>query len=155
MGIISFIKDAGKNIFGSNKAEAAEDREKQIKSQLEKYNISGVYVSVNDDIVNLSGKVSTPLEKRRAVMIAGNIEGISSVDDKIMLSLNGQEIQKDINVEQEFYTVEKGDTLSGISKQVYGDASKYNAIFEANTPMLEDADKIYPGQKLIIPELKD
>ncbi len=86
-------------------------------------------------------------------MIAGNIEGIASVDDKIMLTLDGQEIQKDLNQEKEFYTVKAGDTLSGISQTVYGDASKYNAIFEANTPMLEDADKIYSGQVLIIPEL--
>ena len=52
-----------------------------------------------------------------------------------------------------FYTVKSGDTLSKIAKAHYGDASKYNAIFEANTLMLKDPDKIYPGQKLRIPQL--
>jgi nucleoid-associated protein YgaU len=28
-------------------------------------------------------------------------------------------------------------------------------IFEANTPMLENPDKIFPGQVLLIPDLKD
>ena len=44
-----------------------------------------------------------------------------------------------------------GDTLSTISKQYYGDPNKYNAIFEANKPMLKSPDLIYPGQMLRIP----
>jgi nucleoid-associated protein YgaU len=51
--------------------------------------------------------------------------------------------------------VVKGDTLSAISKKYYGDANKYNAIFEANKPMLSNPDKIYPGQKLRIPALSN
>jgi nucleoid-associated protein YgaU len=50
-----------------------------------------------------------------------------------------------------FYTVVKGDTLSKIAKEFYGDASKYPVIFEANTPMLKDPDLIYPGQVLRVP----
>ncbi len=45
-----------------------------------------------------------------------------------------------------FVTVEKGDTFSAISLRVYGDANKYNKIFEANKPLLMHPDKIYPGQ---------
>jgi nucleoid-associated protein YgaU len=50
------------------------------------------------------------------------------------------------------YTVQKGDTLSKISKQYYGDANKYNRIFEANRDQLSDPDKIKPGQVLKIPQ---
>ena len=50
-----------------------------------------------------------------------------------------------------FYTVQKGDTLSAIAKQYYGNANLYMAIFEANTPMLDHPDRIYPGQVLRIP----
>ena len=50
-----------------------------------------------------------------------------------------------------FYTVQKGDTLSAISKRHYGDANAYNSIFEANRPMLDHPDRIYPGQVLRIP----
>jgi len=49
------------------------------------------------------------------------------------------------------YTVQKGDTLSKISKQYYGDANKYMRIFEANKDKLKDPDKIQPGQVLTIP----
>ena len=49
------------------------------------------------------------------------------------------------------YTVQKGDTLSKISKEYYGDANKYMKIFEANKDKLKDPDKIQPGQVLTIP----
>ena len=49
------------------------------------------------------------------------------------------------------YTVKSGDTLSKISKEFYGDANRYNKIFEANRDQLSDADKIKPGQVLKIP----
>ncbi|MNJ76625.1 LysM domain/BON superfamily protein [compost metagenome] len=51
-----------------------------------------------------------------------------------------------------FVTVKKGDTLSAIAKAAYGDANKYNKIFEANKPLLSRPEKIYPGQVLRIPE---
>jgi len=50
------------------------------------------------------------------------------------------------------HEVQSGDTLSAIAKQHYGDANAYQKIFVANQPMLKDADDIYPGQVLIIPE---
>ena len=49
------------------------------------------------------------------------------------------------------YTVKAGDTLSKIAKQFYGSANEYMKIFEANQPLLNDPDKIYPGQELKIP----
>jgi nucleoid-associated protein YgaU len=53
--------------------------------------------------------------------------------------------------ESKYYTVVKGDTLSKISKEFYGNPNKYPQIFEANKPMLTHPDKIYPGQLLRIP----
>ena len=53
------------------------------------------------------------------------------------------------------YTVESGDTLSHISKQFYGKASQWSAIFEANRDQLEDPDRIFPGQVLKIPAQDD
>ncbi len=50
------------------------------------------------------------------------------------------------------YTVKAGDTLSKIAKSELGDASKYTALFEANRHVLNDPDKIYPGQVLKIPQ---
>ena len=54
--------------------------------------------------------------------------------------------------EARFYTVVKGDTLSKVAKEMYGNANSYMKIFEANRPMLNHPDKIYPGQVLRIPD---
>ena len=51
------------------------------------------------------------------------------------------------------YVVVAGDSLSKIAKREYGDASEWKRIFEANQDVLENPDKIYPGQKLKIPPL--
>lgn len=50
------------------------------------------------------------------------------------------------------YIVKSGDTLSGIAKAHYGDATKYPKIFSANRHILDDADQIKPGQRLTIPK---
>lgn len=49
------------------------------------------------------------------------------------------------------YKVQSGDTLSKIAKEFYGNPNEYNRIFEANRDKLESADKIHPGQELVIP----
>jgi hypothetical protein len=49
------------------------------------------------------------------------------------------------------YTVRAGDSLSKISKELYGNASEYMKIFEANRDVLSDPNKISPGQTLKIP----
>jgi nucleoid-associated protein YgaU len=50
------------------------------------------------------------------------------------------------------YIVVKGDSLSKIAKEQYGDASKWRKIYEANRDLIKDPDLIYPGQSLRIPQ---
>jgi nucleoid-associated protein YgaU len=50
------------------------------------------------------------------------------------------------------YVVVKGDSLSKIARREYGDANKWQTIFEANKDLINDPDLIYPGQELTIPE---
>jgi nucleoid-associated protein YgaU len=50
------------------------------------------------------------------------------------------------------YTVAKGDTLSRIAKQCYGDANKWRKIFEANRDVIKNPDLIHPGEVLKIPD---
>lgn len=50
------------------------------------------------------------------------------------------------------YTVERGDTLSGIARQFYGDSSMADVLFEANRDRIEDPDRLTPGQELRVPQ---
>jgi LysM repeat protein len=47
------------------------------------------------------------------------------------------------------YTVQRGDTLSKIAKEFYGDAGEYRRIAQANG--IANPDLIHPGQDLLIP----
>ena len=51
------------------------------------------------------------------------------------------------------YTIEKGDTLSAVSKRFYGKAKFWRQIFEANRDTIEDPDRIFPGQTITLPAI--
>ena len=49
------------------------------------------------------------------------------------------------------YTVKSGDSLSHIAKHLYGDASKWHQIYDANRDKIKNPDLIQPGWVLTIP----
>lgn len=51
------------------------------------------------------------------------------------------------------YTIKPGDTLSGIAKTFYGDWSKWKSIHAANQSLIKNPNIIYPGWKIIIPDV--
>ncbi|MFY7861450.1 MAG: peptidoglycan-binding protein LysM [Chitinophagales bacterium] len=147
MGLFSFIKDAGAKLFGGS--DSAADQSAKVNAEIKKYQISdGVDAIVEGDQITLTGECATLLAKQKVLTIAGNISGIAKVVDNLTVAEPAAEL-----AETNFYDVKPGDNLSKISKEVYGDPNKYQAIFEANEPMLSHPDKIYPGQKLVIPSL--
>jgi nucleoid-associated protein YgaU len=152
MGLISFLKGAGEKVFGKSEETLEKEKAEAIVKHINKYglNVKDLAVTVDGETVTLNGEVSSVLERNRVVVVTGNVEGISSVNDKLVLNVPEPVV---VEPEKQYYTVVSGDYLSKISKRVYGDAMKYNIIFEANKPMLTDPDKIYPGQVLVIPAL--
>ena len=55
-------------------------------------------------------------------------------------------------VGEQQYTVQKGDNLSKIAKNLLGNANAWKQIFEANRDVLDNPDKIFPGQVLKLPD---
>lgn len=164
MGLISFVKNAGKALFGNKDEEdriEKEVRERKADAQRERLDelkkaraleirigamnldVDDLDIRVDDGTVTLHGKVDSQEISEKIALTVGNIEGVGAVDNRL-------EVQNPAT-EATFYTVESGDTLSGIAKKHYGNAGEYMRIFEANRPMLKDPDKIYPGQVLRIP----
>lgn len=158
MGIIDFFKDA----LGGN--PDADDIKKQIAGLGLKVQNFGVEIQNGTAI--LTGLAADRPEASKIVMAVGNTKGIAKVDNRMRVPLSTvqpaaatttEAPQADDHADEEavvFYPVEKGETLSGIAKRLYGDANKYMKIFEANRPMLSDPDKIYPGQVLRVPPLQ-
>ena len=146
MSLLSFVKEAGEKLLDlltPGNANASE----QLKEHISKVGLGNpnVQATVDGDKVTVTGEVASQEEKEKILLAVGNIAGVGSVDDQITVT-------GPVVVAAKFVTVVKGDTLSAISLRVYGDANKYQKIFDANKPMLKDVNKIYPGQTLRIPE---
>ena len=73
-------------------------------------------------------------------------------DDSGFVSGGGSQLSSKEETLQS-YTVEKGDSLSKIAQEVYGKASLWRKIYEANQDHIKDPDLIYPGQVLRLPAL--
>ncbi|MBK0058997.1 peptidoglycan-binding protein LysM [Pseudomonas sp. S44] len=146
MSLFSFVKEAGEKLIDLLTPGNA-NAEEQLKKHVESVGLGNPNISatVEGDKVILKGEVASQEEKEKIILAAGNIAGVASVDDQI--TVTGPVAQA-----ARFVTVKKGYTLSAIAKAEYGDASKYQKIFEANKPLLSHPDKIYPGQVLRIPD---
>jgi len=164
MGLMSFLKDAGEKLFGHGEAKAAQEAVASaptpenranldraagdaIKTYIDTLGLSATGLNVSFDSGSSTCTVSGTCEdqgtKEKILLAAGNVTGVEKVDDQMNVLK--------LEPEAQYHEVQKGDNLSKISKQYYGDPNKYNVIFEANKPMLTHPDKIYPGQKLRIP----
>jgi nucleoid-associated protein YgaU len=80
-----------------------------------------------------------------------DLKKVEPHDSGIVSGASSQLTSEDEHAAQS-YTVVKGDSLSKIAKRVYGKASMWKLIFEANRDKIENADLIYPGQVLRIPK---
>lgn len=87
-------------------------------------------------------KTTTAAEaKEGAKEVSGTVK--KSEEAKVSKEEESQLTDKD------YYVVQKGETLAGISKKLYGDTSHVKAICKMNG--LSDGNLIYIGQKLLLP----
>ena len=144
MGFLDFVSSVGENLFGGG-VESDQERSAKLENHVRKLGleVQQLRVDVENDVATVSGRVESQAEREKILLAVGNTEGIARVDDQIEVAKQEPEAQ--------YYTVVKGDSLSKIAKEFYGDAMKYPVIFEANQPMLTNPDLIYPGQVLRIP----
>ena len=166
MGFFDFVKEAGKKLGIGDDEPAAKaaapapgaPSAEEMKKAADRRRAMGIVkmigelglgvanpeVRVDGDTVTVGGTAATQEDREKVILACGNVHGIARVDDQMTVAAP----------QATFYTVVPGDTLSKIAKAHYGDPMKYPVIFEANKPMLEHPDKIYPGQQLRIPPLE-
>lgn len=112
----------------------------------ESLNISNGDVTEENGVLKITGTAKTQYEKDLlwdSIKVAGGE--------------NPADIMADIQVADTSvyarHIVKNGESLGKIAKQYYGNASKYKAIFEANSGILKNPDVIHPDQELVIPNL--
>lgn len=151
MGIFDFVKGAGKKVKDDEAAFDEQLEERRKGNNLMRYvmglglEVEKLRVDYDDGVAVVTGEARDQDTREKVVLAVGNTEGVAQVDDRMTVA-EEQEVAT-------MYTVKSGDTLGAIAREFYGNAGKYPVIFEANQPLLEDPNKIYPGQVLRIPSL--
>lgn len=163
--------DKFKNIIGGDKKSDTETvkgpsrvlREAGIDPSGLKCDIGG------DGTLTVSGSCASGAERDRIISVLQDMPNVSRVVNEINVQAQAPEPAPAAPPEPaeaaegataqaiggRSYTVQPGDTLWKISKEMYGEGSKYMKIFEANKDKLENPDKIFPGQELVIPDIDD
>ena len=164
MGLFNFIKEAGEKLFKLDKPEAVATAAPEDFTALNKQAADAVLAYIKTQNLNvqnlnvmydrasmtitISGVAADQATREKVMLCCGNVGAVEHVNDQMTVAAASTTA-----AEARYYTVKSGDTLSKISKEMYGDANKYTVIFEANKPMLKDPDQIYPGQMLRVPPL--
>lgn len=161
MGLFDFTKEIGKKLFNRE-----EDAGKKIAEHILASNpgISDLTVMYKDGKVTLVGTTDNIEAAQKAVLMAGNVKGVSEVIVKISVTeapdgsggvqsvIEHEDVLAALEPENvEYYIIQSGDSLSKIAKKYYQNAMEYPRIFEANKEVIKDPDLIYPGQKIRIP----
>jgi nucleoid-associated protein YgaU len=146
MGLFDFAKDVGRQLFDTD-AEAADNIKQDLEIKLS--GIKNIDVKFDDGVATVCGDCVNEATRDSAVLIVGNVKGVEKVvaDGLTFPPPKPEEPQEKV----EFYEVVSGDTLGGIAKRFYGNASAYTRIHAANKELIPDPNKIYPGQKIRIP----
>lgn len=145
-------------IFGKSLEDKVQTAVETVRG---KFPGSQISAQVNDDVVTLTGR-APDIETKSRIMAAFNdaVETKNTINQIAIehttphaagTTLGSTPLGTTLATEHRMHDVVSGDTLSGLAKKYYGDASKYHRIFEANRDQLNDPDKIKVGQKLKIP----
>ena len=142
MGLFDFAANVGRKLYAKEEEAPA-----KIKEHIEEDNpgIEDLLVAFNKGIVTLSGNANSPEALEKAILMAGNIMGVSKIINKVKSTLP-------FSSNVEYYEIKSGDTLWAVAKKHYGDGNSYTKIVEANKEVIKDADKIFPGQKIRLPK---
>jgi len=120
--------------------------------------VTGLKATVQGKVVTLEGQAGNIEAKGRAMLEFNKMVSTENTINKIQvlggaapstLPGPGGPAAGVLQV----YEVKPGDTLGAIAQRIYGKASLYPKIFEANRDILTNPDLIKAGQKLKIPKL--
>lgn len=105
--------------------------------------------AVQNSIETLSQSVDGQGTRSETVNEPESSDGSGLEQGQVSEDVVSQEAAEAGLSEEDFYTVEKGDTLDSISVKIYGDTSHVEAICKMNG--LSDGNLIFIGQKLLLP----
>ncbi len=159
MGIFETIKNA----FGKGEQEADVTTAPSQLLREAGVDPDGLSFHFGTASITVSGDIARESDRQKILDVLAGLPGIKSVQDDLVVAAAARTSpaapprtagnDEPAGQGQRSYTVASGDTLWKIAERMYGKGSNYQAIFEANRDILDDPDRIFPGQKLVIPDL--
>ena len=109
MGLFDFAKNIGAKVFGDK--ETPESQADKIKDHIETDNpgVTDLKVAVHEGVVSLAGEAKSGEALEKAVLLAGNVEGVEKVMAVTVKAADQPKV--------EYYEIKSGDSLSAIAKK--------------------------------------
>ena len=161
MDLFGFVKDVGRRLFDKDEEAAEKIRQHILASNP---GVADLEVSFENGIVGLKGRCTRPDAFQKCVLMAGNLRGVIDVyasaltpfvvpkPEEVPIGGPHQHAHATpVETREEYYVIERGDTLSHIARRYYGNANTWPRLFEANREVIQDPDRIFPGQKIRVP----
>ncbi len=140
-----------------NQLEQMKQKYALVLTAIEQQQVRLTHVHIQDNKLFIQGTAPSEQAKNK---VWDEIKRINpdwsrelTADIQVEATTNGSSTQAapSQEVPKRTYTVKPGDSLSKISKELYGDPNRYTKIFDANRDVLSDPNQISPGQTLKIP----
>lgn len=146
---VNSIKSSLSDIAGNlvNTPVTEENPESDIKAVMENLTGDTTEISTPENTTQASTQASTQ-SSTEVTTEAATEQTTEAVTEKPTKE-KATKAEVEPVAEPTFYTVKQGETLSDISRTVYNDVAMVKDIMQAND--IEDADKIYEGQKIVLP----
>ena len=140
--------------LAKHRAEIAARR----KAQAEEKKLADMRAKVESEVRAEAAKKKSAEDKRKAIRAASKARraNLKAQREKarkarIAAAAAAKSAAEAAKVQEVVYEVKPGDSLSKIALEVYGNASRWPEIFDANRDQVKQANLIRPGQKLRIP----
>ena len=108
--------------------------------------VSDLRIQVEDETVYLSGTVGDQESREKLILLVGNVQGISEVNEEVVVEKEGEEAH--------FHTVTNEDNLEIIAEKYLDSGNRVEEIINANSPFLNQEADVYPGMVIRIPHIK-
>ncbi len=137
-----------KGITYNSITEIVDTKFQEVLNETEKYN-EKIVTTLRTQLLKLKHSQEESLKKLQ------KMEKILKKRIEKMIAPALKKRKKKAEVKIILYTVKKNDTLWGLSKRFMNNPYNWVGIYKTNGEKIKDPDKIYPGQKIFIPVIKE
>lgn len=146
----SFVKNTGQDLIQNTANINFYDNLQEELNKLQ-LGVEPLNLKEKNDILYVYGKVADQSALEKVVLYLGNIKNIATVNIENLTLVNNVVLTKLTR----FYEIKPRDSLWKIAENIYGitHGDKYKIILEANKPLINEADDLFVGQIIRIPNI--